>query len=202
GSNYESFVDATDALAAVREAAAKGEPLIIGCSKQPGGEFEIIEGACRELGLSYLRADDGHYAYPPAHAAYHPEIDEQVVEAAGNIEQGPCLLLSMLTPHLTSAEVGSGPLYHLVSRMQARLQPPGAIVLEDEAAEPWPDGEGVECDDKPEAEEGDPAARAARQIAVRDALLCKIAEQAFDPAGDRLVIRDLLFEAGYYIPAA
>lgn len=91
----EPFADENEVIAHIQAIAGKGEPLLLMDGNCPGGMVEDLEALCRELGLTYHRCDDGHYAYPAMHAGWRPGI-EQPLELFGTIDCGPAVPLAEL----------------------------------------------------------------------------------------------------------
>jgi len=94
GTDWESLDDADRIAAALIHAAKEGATATFMDNQATGGHFPTIEGACEKLGLSFKRADDGHYAYSPINVAYRPEFGE--FSTAGTIEDGPSICLETL----------------------------------------------------------------------------------------------------------
>src|SRR3546814_870501 len=72
---------------AIRAAADRGEPLIVQESDVAHGIFQTLEEMCRELGLTYHRANDGSDAGGAMYSAWHPGLLVPI-EVIGSIDQG------------------------------------------------------------------------------------------------------------------
>ena len=91
GPEYGSrFRDAAEVLDCIKEAVAASEPLRLFDDQASGGAFWDLEKVLRELGLTYFRADDGHYAYSAEAVFWEPGYDEPR-SWTGNNEHVPCL---------------------------------------------------------------------------------------------------------------
>jgi hypothetical protein len=91
GPEYGSrFQDAAEALDCIKEAIAESGPLRLFDNEAAGGSFWDLEPVLRELGLTYFRADDGHYAYSAEAVFWEPGYDEPR-SWTGNNEHVPCL---------------------------------------------------------------------------------------------------------------
>jgi hypothetical protein len=91
-----SFDDEAQVIAHIETIIANRLPLTLHDDTCPGGMVTDLEALCRQLGLTYHRCDDGHYAYSAMHAAWQPGL-EQPVELYGTIESGPCVPLDELS---------------------------------------------------------------------------------------------------------
>jgi len=74
GPDYERAYSVEDAEAAIRVAVRTGEPLCLMAKEVPCGKFESAESKCRDLGLTYVRADDGHYTWTPSVVYWTPGL--------------------------------------------------------------------------------------------------------------------------------
>ncbi len=91
GPEYGSrFRDAAEVLDHIKEAVAASGPLRLFGNEAIGGTFWNLEVALRVLGLTYSRADDGHYAYSAEVVFWEPKFD-QPLAWTGNNEHAPSL---------------------------------------------------------------------------------------------------------------
>ncbi len=91
GPEYGSrFRAAAEVLDCIKEAVAASEALRLFDDQASGGAFWDLEKILRELGLTYFRADDGHYAYSAEAVFWEPGYDEPR-SWTGNDEHVPCL---------------------------------------------------------------------------------------------------------------
>jgi hypothetical protein len=85
----ETFSDDDSIVGAIRLAATIGSSLRLQRIDVSGGTFDALEAACRVMGLSYCRANDGHYALPPLVAFWEPGMEDPT--EWGAIDYQPCL---------------------------------------------------------------------------------------------------------------
>lgn len=111
--------DEGEVEAYLKACAAAQQPANLFDNERAGGQFENLEAACRELGLTYSRADDGHYAYSASVAFWRPGMAE-AREWTGTVDGH--------TPHLSAGDIrrimgnpASVPHVAMVERLEAEL---------------------------------------------------------------------------------
>jgi hypothetical protein len=90
------FADEEEVSEYIAAALADGEALILLSNEHVGAYCEATEAACQELGLTYCRADDGHYTWTPCVAYWTPELGA-AREWTGSVDDH--------TPHLSAIQL-------------------------------------------------------------------------------------------------
>jgi hypothetical protein len=77
------------------------KPLILFDNEHPWGSCEELETFCREIGLAYCRADDGHYEWDGSVVFWKPGMAEEQ-DWIGTNDGEPCLSWKAIKAHRAS----------------------------------------------------------------------------------------------------